>query len=147
MEKYPTEPKKSLAQIVISHAAPGFLTHLKLFLNTLLPLGHRVPDRQALTGTLPFTHLDVWHQYKFSPSNLFDDEFEGIQETVKAIPVSRHSHIPRFDTVIVMVGNDAQSTALDGSVFISLFLVDSNDIRLQSSQTKSHFPLTRDCYS
>ncbi|KAE9386723.1 hypothetical protein BT96DRAFT_960535 [Gymnopus androsaceus JB14] len=38
------EPKKSLAQILISHVAPGFLAHLKLFLNTFLLPGHRAPD-------------------------------------------------------------------------------------------------------
>ncbi|KAE9386562.1 hypothetical protein BT96DRAFT_960556 [Gymnopus androsaceus JB14] len=100
LAKYPAESKKSLAQILISH---------------------------ALTGILP---LDVWHQYKLSLSNLFNDELDNIQETVKAIPVSRCSHIPQFDTLIVMVSNDAQSTALDGS----------------SGQAESHFPPTYDCY-
>ncbi|KAE9401115.1 hypothetical protein BT96DRAFT_956655 [Gymnopus androsaceus JB14] len=147
LAKYPAESKKSLAQILISHAAPGFLAHLKLFLNAFLPLGRRVPDQLALAGTLPFTQLDVWHRYKFSPSNLFDDDLDGIHETVKAIPVSRRSHIPRFDTLIVMVGDDAQSTALDGTVFISLFLLDANDTRLQSSQAESNLPPTHDCYS
>ncbi|KAE9389273.1 hypothetical protein BT96DRAFT_960073 [Gymnopus androsaceus JB14] len=131
LAKYPAESKKSLAQILISHAAPGFLAHLKLFLNAFLPLGRRVPDQLALAGTLPFTQLDVWHRYKFSPSNLFDDDLDGIHETVKAIPVSRRSHIPRFDTLIVMVGDDAQSTALDGT----------------SSQAESNLPPTHDCYS
>lgn len=147
LAKYPAESKKSLAQILISHAAPGFLAHLKLFLNAFLPLGRRAPDQLALAGTLPFTQLDVWHRYKFSPSNLFDDDLDGIHETVKAIPVSRRSHIPRFDTLIVMVGDDAQSTALDGTVFIPLFLPDANDTRLQSSQAESNLPPTHDCYS
>ncbi|KIK49782.1 hypothetical protein GYMLUDRAFT_183639 [Collybiopsis luxurians FD-317 M1] len=68
--KYPPEPAKSLARILVCHAAPGFMPQLKLYLNSLLPSPQQVPKRHALNGILPFSHLDVWHQYKFMPSNL-----------------------------------------------------------------------------
>lgn len=94
--------------------APGFLAHLKLFLNSLLPPAQQATKQQALQGILPFNNLDVWHQYKFSPSNLFDDDADGVREIVKAIPISTKSHTPRFDTVIVLDTDEAESTAVQG---------------------------------
>lgn len=117
LSKHPAEPKKSLVRILISHAAPGFLAHLKLFLNSLLPPAQQVSKHQALQGTLPFTNLDVWHQYKFSPLNLFNDDSDGIREIVKAVPICPKSHIPRFDTVIVLDTDEAESTAVQGRIY------------------------------
>lgn len=99
LSKQPAEPRKSLTRILISHAAPGFLSHLKLFLNS-----------------------HVWHQYKFSPTNLFDDESDSVQEIVKAVPICQKSNIPRFDTVIVLVADKAESTAVQGAIYPEFLL-------------------------
>ena len=120
LSKHPAEPKKGLVRILISHTAPGFLAHLKLFLNSLLPLAQQVSKHQALQCTLPFTNLDVWYQYKFSPTNLFDDESDGIQEIVKAVPICPKSHIPWFDTVIVLDTDEAESTAVQGRIYSNI---------------------------
>lgn len=114
LSKHPTEPKKGLARILISHAAPGFLAHLKLYLNSLLPPPQQVSKHHAMQGILPFTNLDIWHQYKFFPSNLFDDSSDSIQEIIKAVPIHQKSHIPRFDTVIILHSDEAESTAVQG---------------------------------
>ena len=114
LAKHPAEPRKSLMRIVISHAAPGFLTQLKLFLASFLPPSQRGSKPQILQGTLPFTSLDVWHQYRFSPVNLFDDESDGIREVIKAVPISKKTAIPRFDTVIVLNTDEAEATAVQG---------------------------------
>ena len=114
LAKLPHEPTKNLARILISHAAPGFLARLKLFLNSLLPQSQQVPKLHALQSPLPFTALNVWHQYKFLPANMFDDESDGIHETVKAVPISKGKPFPQFDTVIVLDSDEAESTAVHG---------------------------------
>ena len=113
--KEPAEPRKSLSQITITHAAIGFLPELKLYLNSLLPSHSRASKPYALQSTLPFTSLDIWHQFKFVPFNMFDDEADlTLQETVKALPISRKSPTPRFDTAVVLDTDEAQSTAVAG---------------------------------
>lgn len=121
LSKHPAEAKKSLGRILITHAAPGFLGRLKLFLNSLLPHAQQVSNHQALQGTLPFNNLDIWHQYKFSPSNLFDDDSDGVREIVKAVPICHKSHIPRFDTVVILDTDEAESTAVQGIVCSNFF--------------------------
>ncbi|KAF9058791.1 hypothetical protein BDP27DRAFT_1240267, partial [Rhodocollybia butyracea] len=72
--KHPHETKKSLNAIANSHNAPGFILALKLYINSLLPKEGQVTKAEALSiGCLPFTLLDVWHHFKFTPVNLFDD--------------------------------------------------------------------------
>ena len=93
---------------------------MKLFLNSLLPLAQQVSKHQALQGTLPFANLDVWHQYKFSPTNLFNDDSDGIWEIVKAVPICPKSHIPRLDTVIVLDTDEAESTAVQGRIYSNI---------------------------
>ncbi|KIK69409.1 hypothetical protein GYMLUDRAFT_152286, partial [Collybiopsis luxurians FD-317 M1] len=80
LAKTPAELSKSLAQIIVFHAAPGFLVQLKLFLAALLPPTQWVSKSTALEGSLPFTSLNIWHQYKFTPFSLLDDS-DAIQET------------------------------------------------------------------
>lgn len=82
LAKFPPEPKKSLLCIILSHAAPGFPAQLKLFLNSLLPSGQQVNKTTALESTLPFTAVDIWHQYKFAPFSLFTNDPDTVWETV-----------------------------------------------------------------
>ncbi|KAJ3792209.1 hypothetical protein GGU11DRAFT_819093 [Lentinula aff. detonsa] len=84
LAKLPQEPKKSLSQISISH----------LFLNSFLPSSQQVSKSYALQSPLPFTTLDIWHHYKFIPTNMFDDESDGTRETIKAVPIYRDILIP-----------------------------------------------------
>ncbi|KIK58907.1 hypothetical protein GYMLUDRAFT_170266 [Collybiopsis luxurians FD-317 M1] len=118
LAKTPAELSKSLAQIIVFHATPGFLVQLKLFLAALLPPTQWVSKSTTLEGSLPFTLLDVWHQYKFTPFSLLDDS-DAIQKTVKAIPMSRMLATTCFDTVLVLDTDEAESTAVEGMSFCS----------------------------
>ena len=114
----PAEPRKSLGRILVSHAAPGFISQLKLLLNSFLPPTQQISKLNALQGVLPFTAVDVWHQYKFSPANLFDDDADGLRQTVKAVPICKTTLIPRFDTVIVIDTDEAEATAVRGELLM-----------------------------
>lgn len=118
LAKRPVEPQKSLLRIVLTHGCPEFPTQLKLFLNSLLPLDQQANKSTVLDGSLPFTSLDVWHQYRFTPVALLDD-LEMNREIVKAVPVSQSSSKPRFDTVIVLYTDEAESTAIQGRLLHS----------------------------
>jgi len=65
---------------------------------------------------LPFKHLDVFNQFKFCPFNLQDEEEEE-RDIVKAIPVSKCFPSGRFDTVIVLKTDNAESTGLTGTYY------------------------------
>ena len=77
--------------------------------------------------------LDVWHQYKFTPFNMFDDESDVVQETVKATPLSRKSLNPQFDTVIILDMDEAESTAVQGNKFSALV---SSDVDVPSQDVE-----------
>ncbi|KAF5347147.1 hypothetical protein D9757_013661 [Collybiopsis confluens] len=115
LTKYPHEPRKSIHHIIVSHKATGFLPSLKYFLNSCLPENQRAQTAaQLLEADLPFTSLDVWHHYKFTPINLFDDSSDVPKETIKSTPLSRKTSVTRFDTVIVLDSDEAESTAVIG---------------------------------
>lgn len=121
LAKFPAEPKKSIAKIMVSHLTIEFPAYLKLYLNELLPESQQASKAEALSGSIPFHSLDVWHQCKFSPTNMFDDDSDAIRETVKAVPLSKRSLIPRFDTVIVLDSKEAESTAVLGNLPFAYF--------------------------
>ncbi|THU79096.1 hypothetical protein K435DRAFT_698663 [Dendrothele bispora CBS 962.96] len=112
--KFPTEPHKSIARIVISHSAPNFLPCLKLFLNSLLKSPQ--PKSRALNADLPIKALDVWHQFKLRPDSQVDGEV--IEEVIKAIPFYKKAASTRFDNVVVLHSDSAESTSLQGKSFI-----------------------------
>ena len=116
LTKNPTEPKKSLSRILLMHSALGFISELKLYLNSLLPDHQQASKLVALHGTLPFKALDVWHRYKLTPFNMFDDS-DAVQEIVRAIPISKGGLHSQFDTVIVLDTNEAESTAVQGNPY------------------------------
>ena len=60
---------------------------------------------------MPFNHLDVFHGFKFAPASLNDDTEET--DAVKAMPL-KGERPARFDTVVVMQGEDAEATRLQG---------------------------------
>ncbi|KAF9064711.1 hypothetical protein BDP27DRAFT_1230085 [Rhodocollybia butyracea] len=117
--KHPHEQRKSLNAIVNSHNVPGFIPALKLYINSHLPKEEQATKKEAIAnGCLPFTLLDVWHHFKFTPVNLFDDDSDVPKEIVKAIPSGTNLRTsqsgPRYDTVIVLVNDEAESTAVIG---------------------------------
>ncbi|KAF9017031.1 hypothetical protein BDP27DRAFT_1251605, partial [Rhodocollybia butyracea] len=113
--KHPHETKKSLNAIANSHNAPGFIPALKLYINSLLPKRRT----EALSiGCLPFTLLDVWHHFKFTPVNLFDDASDVPKEIVRAAPSSikknsKSKSKSRYDTVIILINDEAESAAAE----------------------------------
>ncbi|THU96451.1 hypothetical protein K435DRAFT_664516 [Dendrothele bispora CBS 962.96] len=110
--KHPAEPHKGIARIVISHSAPNFLPCLKLFLNSLRKSPQ--PRSRALKAELPIKSLDVWHQFKLKPDSQVDGEV--IEEIIKAVPFHGKSASPqaRFDNVVVLFSDSAESTSLQG---------------------------------
>lgn len=112
--KYPNHPNKSIDRISASHASPMFSQHLKEYINTFLPRGVRTTATRAQTFPLPFNKLDVFYQFKFHPSSLQDDDTEE-NDIVKAIPISRKTPHGRFDPVVVLKGDNAESTGLEGT--------------------------------
>lgn len=62
----------------------------------------------ALTQHLPFQWIDIYHSFKFSPERL--EEGLDPKDIVKASPLNSG----RFDTVIVLTGDAAESVSLIG---------------------------------
>lgn len=119
--KRPAEPRKNLNRILVSHGAPGFVAHLKAFLHSLLPVDQQVNQATVLEYSLPFSSLDVWHQFKFTPASQFEDD--AVQEIVKSIPALKDSAGSRYDTVIVLDNDKAESTAVEGRAFAYLLFI------------------------
>lgn len=65
--------------------------------------------------TLPFKKLNVFHQFKFQPHALQDDDDET--NIVIAIPISHTSPSGQFDTIIALKTDDAKATGLRGESF------------------------------
>ncbi|THU83166.1 hypothetical protein K435DRAFT_971672 [Dendrothele bispora CBS 962.96] len=64
-----------------------------------------------MTIRYPLSTLEVWHQFKIQPHPMTE---EVTAETVKAIPLEKNFKIDRFDTVVVMVSEEAESASLTG---------------------------------
>ncbi|THU83170.1 hypothetical protein K435DRAFT_690054 [Dendrothele bispora CBS 962.96] len=115
--KYPSTRNKSLSRIMASHNASQFVYHLKEFLNNMLPQDTRYTKADLHDHSLPFSTLEVWHQFKIQPHPMTE---EVTAETVKAIPLEKNFKIDRFDTVVVMVSEEAESASLTGEKSILL---------------------------
>ena len=61
---------------------------------------------------LPFKHVDVYNMFRFHPEGIQDGEEEN--DVVKALPRSSEHPFGHFDTVIAIVGKEAESTGLAG---------------------------------
>ncbi|KAJ3717337.1 hypothetical protein C8R42DRAFT_551387, partial [Lentinula raphanica] len=112
LAKNPSEPKKTLIAITLLHDAPGFLGALKLFLNfQLLPKSDQRSKAKALKGILPFNTLEIWHNVGLIPPQVLD---EPEKARMKAQPLSIQDKTSRFDTVLVLENDEAESTAVKG---------------------------------
>ncbi|THU99039.1 hypothetical protein K435DRAFT_856009 [Dendrothele bispora CBS 962.96] len=114
----PDKPASSDRELkATSHASNNPATrvpqmHLKKYVNGFRPENQRLRGKALDTTPLPFDRVDVWHQFKLNPTSLVDGEVWV--ETVKALPVWKHSTNTRFDTVIALVDDNAESTAVEG---------------------------------
>ena len=70
--KFPTFPNKLIYSIEATHHPPCFSQHLKEYLNSLL--NHPTSTRRSNSYALPFTHLNVFSQFKFHPVSLDDTD-------------------------------------------------------------------------
>ncbi|KAF5345832.1 hypothetical protein D9757_014888 [Collybiopsis confluens] len=111
LAKAPQEPRKKLTHILTSHASPSFISNLKLYLNSLLPDTQQETKACAVQSDLPFTTVDVWHQLKLTPVQLLD---ETEREIIRAVPIARKNLVARFDPVLVIDSETAESTAVEG---------------------------------
>ena len=111
--KYPPAPGQHLARIQDLHNAPGFSTALTTFINDLQPQELHLNRRELARTWLPFDRLDVYHKVRFKPCEISEGKEES--DVVKAVPgAAREGQKNRFDPVIVLENNDAESTGLTG---------------------------------
>lgn len=108
--KHANYPKRLLSLIEERHQAPDFTHYLKVFLMALTT--NNIQNRRLDEMDLPFKHLDVYNMFRFHPEGIQETEEEN--DLVKALPRSAEHPDGLFDTVIVIVGNEAESTGLAG---------------------------------
>ncbi|PPR07623.1 hypothetical protein CVT24_004179 [Panaeolus cyanescens] len=113
ISKHPAYPNAKISLIERVHDARDFGYYLKLFINQYLPNGERISPRQLDNFQLPFTKVDVYNLFRFHPSPINDSQTSI--DVVRAMRKSSKYPHGRFDTVIVIVGKDAESTALQGT--------------------------------
>lgn len=108
--KTPNFKNRPISLIEEKHGAPDFTHYLKVYMNTFSEGPGRVRDISNLT--LPFTKVNTYNMFHLHPEGIQDDEEES--DIVKAVP--RSSRLPhgRFDTVVCIVDDNAESTGLDG---------------------------------
>lgn len=116
LPKVPTSPHKSISSIRQSHRVPGFSDHLKAYLEMLKPNATRADLRYAATQPLPFHQLDIYHSFKFHRELLEEGGAEQ-RDVVKASPLSGG----RFDTVVVLTADTAETVGLTGMCFLVCF--------------------------
>jgi len=108
--KYPNYPKRQLSLIQERHQAPDFTYYLKVFLMAFTT--KQIQQRRIDETDLPFKQVDVYNMFRFHPEGIQDTEEES--DLVKALPRSAENPDGQFDPVIVIVGNEAESTGLAG---------------------------------
>jgi Plavaka transposase len=110
--KHPSFPNRQLSLIEEKHHAPDFTYHLKVFLSKLL--SKPIQNRHADDIPLPFTKVDVYNMFRFHPEGIQDNDEEN--DLVKALPRSAQNPHSRFDTVIAIVDDEAESTGVVGEL-------------------------------
>ena len=108
--KHPNFPRRQLSLIEDRHNAPDFSFYLKVFLNALTT--NKVSTQHLDQSKLPFQHVDVYNMFRFHPQGIQDDEEES--DLVRALPCSSENPRGRFDTVIAISNDTAESTGLEG---------------------------------
>jgi hypothetical protein len=113
LTKRPHQLRRHIMDVIQDHTSKGFQMELISYLNTHLPHPH--PRTALHTMDLPFSHIDIYHGFKFCLDSLGNDvDFDQEEaDTVKAKP-SMNGKPARFDTVVVMNTPDCESTGLEG---------------------------------
>ncbi|EGO28303.1 hypothetical protein SERLADRAFT_405898 [Serpula lacrymans var. lacrymans S7.9] len=114
LAKQPHSPGQTLKSIQTSHQCPSFSYHLRTFLNKFMDRGNTIP--QVALAQLPFDQLNIWHSFKFVLDSLGNDissiqNMDGIE-----VKPGKRGEEGRFDTVIVVHTDEAEATALQGSL-------------------------------
>ena len=112
--KFPPFPSRHLTTIETKFKAPHFSHKLKEYLNkfTLNPA-----SRSTLPNyPLPFQHVDIYSQFKFNAHSLWEESDDPVYEpmTVKALPISEANPHGRFDTIVALWNDDAESMGVVG---------------------------------
>ena len=117
LPKHPSVRQQSILSIVEKHNAPGFSKALNSYVYNM-KLGRPLTSREAAEASsyLPFSHLDVFHGFKFTTIPLSDGALE--HDSVKAKPAIGPQPA-RFDTAIVLQGDDAEATGLQGKLLVT----------------------------
>jgi Plavaka transposase/Domain of unknown function (DUF6830) len=108
--KHPDFPRRRLSLIEDRYDAPDFTYYLKAFLNAFTT--DKVSNQHLDRCKLPFHYVNVYNMFRFHPQGIQDDEEEN--DLVRALPRSAQNPRGRFDTVIAIVNDRAESTGLDG---------------------------------
>ena len=108
--KNPNFPNRQLSLIEDKHKAPDFTYYLKVFINGFT--NRQIQHRRLDEYDLPFKQVDVYNMFRFHPQCINDGEEEN--DLVKAIPRSSQNPDGHFDTVVVIVGDEAESTGMPG---------------------------------
>lgn len=116
LPQVPTSPNKSLSSIQTLHHVPFFSHHLKAYLEMLKPNSTRADVLYASSQPLPFHHIDVYHSFKFS-RELLEEGGPEQKDVVKASPTGGG----RFDTVVVLTADSAESVGLAGKFMLIYF--------------------------
>ena len=111
ISKHPNFPRRKISLIEDKHNAPDFTHYLKVFLNSFIAT--KVPRAYLDQSKLPFEHVNVYNMFRFHPQGIHDEEEES--DIVKALPRSAQNPHGRFDTVIAITKETAESTGLTGT--------------------------------
>jgi hypothetical protein len=114
LTKRPHRLHQNILDVMQNHSCKGFKKDLITYLNS--QLAHSHSRGQLRNMDLPFSHIDIYHGFKFCLESLGNDvDFDQLEEAdfVKAQPPVSHK-AGRFDTVVVMDDPDCESTGLTG---------------------------------
>jgi hypothetical protein len=114
LTKRPHRLHQNILDVMQNHSCKGFKKDLITYLNS--QLAHSHSRGQLRNMDLPFSHIDIYHGFKFCLESLGNDvDFDQLEEAdfVKAQPPISHK-AGRFDTVVVMDDPDCESTGLTG---------------------------------
>ncbi|KAG2050853.1 hypothetical protein BDR06DRAFT_891000 [Suillus hirtellus] len=113
LTKRPHQARRHILDVIQDHNCQGFKKDLISYLNSQLSDPHSRGRLRHMD--LPFSHIDIYHGFKFCLDSLGNDnDFDQEEtDTVKAKP-SLGGKPARFDTVVVMDTSDCETTGLKG---------------------------------
>jgi hypothetical protein len=112
--KHPAFPKCPITMAQEKHNAPDFNHYLKIYINAHLTTP--LPLRQLDNHTLPFTRVHIFNQFSLHHTAIHDDDPDS-PDVVRALRKSPAHPYGRFDPVVVLVDDSAESTGLIGQLF------------------------------